>query len=143
MAIKDWEKIFTNPTFNRELISNIYKEYKELESQEPNNPTKKWWTELSKEFSTEEYKTTEKHLKKGWHPYSPGKCKSKRPWNSTSLQSELPRSKMKIALSLFLPLVHIVVAHLTVSVYYFLYRKFENREFNLYNYMRLINMLIF
>jgi hypothetical protein len=34
----DWEKIFTNPTYNRELISNIYKELKKLESREPNNP---------------------------------------------------------------------------------------------------------
>jgi hypothetical protein len=40
MAIKDWEKIFTNPTFNRELIYKIYKEVKKLESREPNNPIK-------------------------------------------------------------------------------------------------------
>jgi hypothetical protein len=26
----DWEKIFTNPTFDRGLISNIYKELKKL-----------------------------------------------------------------------------------------------------------------
>jgi hypothetical protein len=33
-----WEKNFTNPTFDRELISNIYKEFKKLDSREPNNP---------------------------------------------------------------------------------------------------------
>jgi hypothetical protein len=33
----DWEKIFTNSTFNRGLISNTYKELKKLDSREPNN----------------------------------------------------------------------------------------------------------
>ena len=34
----DWEKIFTNSTSNRWLISNIYKKLKKLDSREPNNP---------------------------------------------------------------------------------------------------------
>jgi hypothetical protein len=34
----DWEKIFTNPTSDRGLISNIYKELKKLYFREPNNP---------------------------------------------------------------------------------------------------------
>ena len=45
----DWEKIFTNPTSERGLISNIYKELKKLDSRETNNPIKKWGTELNKE----------------------------------------------------------------------------------------------
>ena len=37
----DWEKIFTNPTSERVLLSNIYKVLKKLYSRESNNPIKK------------------------------------------------------------------------------------------------------
>ena len=33
----DWPKIFTNPTFYRVRITKIYKEFKKLDSREPNN----------------------------------------------------------------------------------------------------------
>jgi hypothetical protein len=59
----DWGRVFTNPTSDRGLIFNIYKELKKIDCREPNNPVKKWGTELNKEFSTEEYQITEKHLK--------------------------------------------------------------------------------
>jgi hypothetical protein len=35
-----WERMFTNPKSDRELISNIYKELKKLDSRNPNNPIK-------------------------------------------------------------------------------------------------------
>jgi hypothetical protein len=44
----DWGKIFTNPTSDRGLISNIYKELKKLDSREPNKPIKKWVTGLNR-----------------------------------------------------------------------------------------------
>ena len=34
----DWEKIFTNPISDRELIPKIYKELKKLDTNNPNNP---------------------------------------------------------------------------------------------------------
>jgi hypothetical protein len=36
----DWKRIFTNPTSDRGLISNIYKELKKLDSRESNNNIK-------------------------------------------------------------------------------------------------------
>jgi hypothetical protein len=36
----DWKKIFTNPTSDRKLISNVYKELKMVNMREPNNPIK-------------------------------------------------------------------------------------------------------
>jgi hypothetical protein len=35
-----------------------------MDSRKSNNPIKKWDTKLNKEFSTEEYRMSEKHLKK-------------------------------------------------------------------------------
>jgi hypothetical protein len=60
MQTTDLEKIFTNPTSDRGLISNMYKELKKLDSRKSNNSIKK----CSTEFSTEEYQMAKKHLKK-------------------------------------------------------------------------------
>jgi hypothetical protein len=60
----DWKRIFTNPKSDRGLIYDIYKELKKLNSRNSNNPIIKWGTKLNKEFSTEEYQRSMKHLKK-------------------------------------------------------------------------------
>jgi hypothetical protein len=52
----DWEGIFTYPKSDRELISNIYKEFKRMDSRKSNNPIKRWGSELNKEFSPEGYR---------------------------------------------------------------------------------------
>jgi hypothetical protein len=59
-----WERIFINPKYDRELILNICKELKKLNSRISNNPIKNCGTELNKEFSTEEYRMAGKHMKK-------------------------------------------------------------------------------
>jgi hypothetical protein len=58
------EKNFNNPTSNRGLISNTYKELKNLITKKPNIPIKKWGKELNQDFTTEESQMAENHLKK-------------------------------------------------------------------------------
>jgi hypothetical protein len=60
----DWERIFTYPKSDRELMSNIYKELKKVDSRKSNNSIKKWGSELHKEFSPEDYRMAEKYQKK-------------------------------------------------------------------------------
>jgi hypothetical protein len=38
----DWERIFTYPKSDRELISNIYKEFKKVAYRKSNKLIKKW-----------------------------------------------------------------------------------------------------
>jgi hypothetical protein len=38
LQLKDWGNIFTNPTSERELIAEIYKELKKVDSKKPDNP---------------------------------------------------------------------------------------------------------
>jgi hypothetical protein len=82
----DREKIITNPT-DRGLISNIYGELKKFEDREPNNPIFKNGVELDKEFSTADSRMVEKQSNVQC-PQPSGKCKSKQPQDSTSLQLE-------------------------------------------------------
>jgi hypothetical protein len=51
----DLERIFTYLKSESGLISNIYKEFKRVDSSKSSNPIKKLGSELNKEFSPEEY----------------------------------------------------------------------------------------
>ena len=59
----NWGKI-SSLTSERRQISKIYKYLKKLSTKNPNNPIKKWDIELNQEFTTEEARMAEKHLKK-------------------------------------------------------------------------------
>ena len=75
----NWEKIFTNPTSDIGLITNIYKELKKLDPREPNNSVKKLGADLNKEFSPKEIRMAEKHLKNCSTPLVIREMKSKQP----------------------------------------------------------------
>ena len=59
----DWEKIFTNPSSDKGLISKIYKELKKLDTKTLINPIKKWGTELNREFTRDELRMAKRHLR--------------------------------------------------------------------------------
>jgi len=46
------------------IFMEIYKELKNLDSKEPNNPFKNWGTGLNKKFPAKEFQMPKKHLKK-------------------------------------------------------------------------------
>ena len=55
------EKRFNNPTSDRGLISKIDKALKKLYIKILKIPIKKWGIDLNREFSIEEFQTTERH----------------------------------------------------------------------------------
>jgi hypothetical protein len=65
----EWKKIFTSYTADKELITRIYRELKNLNSQKINDPVKKWATEQNRTFSKEEVQMAKKaHEKNARHP---------------------------------------------------------------------------
>jgi hypothetical protein len=58
----EWEKIFTSYTSDKELITRIYRELKNLNSPKINDPIKKLPTELNRTFS--KVQMVKKYMKK-------------------------------------------------------------------------------
>ena len=64
IQLSEWEKIIANETADKGLISNMYKQFIQLNATKTNNPIKKWEKDLNRHFSKEDIQMANKYMKR-------------------------------------------------------------------------------